>query len=209
MNAIPSRGLYVITPQWYPDGARLLKAVHAALAGGTAVVQFRDKSDDSVWRLETAQGLNALCSEFHAPLVINDDVGLTRACGAAGIHLGREDVDPATARRELGAGCWIGVSCYNQFSRAVSAAASGADYLALGSMYPSPTKPAAVKCEPDVVARAGQLGLPLVAIGGITPENGAPLVHAGADFLAVISAVFDQADIRAAAQKFAAIWNKT
>ena len=208
MNTMSARGLYAITPQWYPERERLLEAVHAALTGGAAVVQFRDKSGDSAWRLDTARDLHAACSEFNVPLIINDDVELTQACGAEGVHLGREDADPVAARSTLGTGVSIGVSCYNRFSKAVNAAASGADYLAFGSMYPSPTKPAAVKCEPGILVRASQVGLPLVAIGGITPENGAPLVRAGADFLAVISAVFDQADIRVAARKFAALWNE-
>lgn len=204
---MPGKGLYAITPQWYPQQSRLFEGVSAALAGGAAVVQFRDKTGDRTWRLETALGLQRLCSEFDAPLIVNDDLELARACGADGVHLGRDDADPASARKLLGAGCAIGVSCYDQYSRALAAAASGADYVAFGSMYPSPTKPAAVKCEPGVLARAGELGLPVVAIGGITPENGAPLIRAGANFLAVISAVFGQADIRAAAERFAALWN--
>ena len=204
---MPGKGLYAITPQWYPDAARLIEAVRSALEGGAAVVQFRDKSGDAAWRLDTAGRLCEVCAEFEAPLIINDDVGLAVECGADGVHIGREDADPATARSALGAGRIIGMSCYDQYSSAVVAAAAGADYVAFGSMHPSPTKPGAVACDPGVFARAGQLGLPLVAIGGITPENGAPLLRAGAHLLAVISAIFEQEDVRAAAARLVSLWD--
>jgi thiamine-phosphate pyrophosphorylase len=206
MNTLPARGLYALTPQWYPERQRLLDGVHAVLEGGAALIQFRDKSADAEWRLETAAGLQAMCARFRVPLIINDDTGLAKACAAAGVHLGRDDDDPGRARSVLGGRALIGVSCYNRFDRAVTAAAAGADYLAFGSMYPSPTKPAAVQCEPGTLMRARELDLPLVAIGGITPENSAPLLQAGADFLAVISAVFEQEDIRAAAHRFRKLW---
>jgi thiamine-phosphate pyrophosphorylase len=203
---MPGKGLYAITPGWYPDGERLVGAVRAVLAGGAAMVQFRDKSGDDAWRRATAEALLAACEEFHAPLIINDDVGLAAAIGADGVHLGRDDGDPAAARDALGQERVIGVSCYDQYARAVAAAAAGASYLAFGSMSSSPTKPGAVRCDPGVLGQARALGLPLVAIGGITHQNGAPLIRAGADFLAVISAVFDGTDIRAAAQRFASLW---
>jgi thiamine-phosphate pyrophosphorylase len=206
MIAMPARGLYALTPQWYPDRRRLLDAVRSALDGGAALIQFRDKSGDGPWRLETAVRLRSVCADYRVPLVINDDLALAGACGAAGVHLGREDASVAVARQALGGRAIIGVSCYNRFDRAQAAAAAGAGYLAFGSMYPSSTKPDAARCETGLLRKARALGLPLVAIGGITKENGPPVIRGGADFLAVISGVFDQADIARAARGFAALW---
>lgn len=206
MNTMPDRGLYAITPQWYPDERRLLTGVGAALDGGAAVVQFRDKSGDAEWRRHTAGKLRGLCAGYGVPLIINDDIELAKSCGAPGVHLGRDDAGIRTARERLGKHALIGMSCYNEPGRA--AAAQGAAYLAFGSMYPSSTKPGAVRCELQTLTRAAALGWPLVAIGGITPENGTMVIRAGADFLAVISAVFEQKDIERAARRFAALWNE-
>jgi thiamine-phosphate pyrophosphorylase len=126
--------------------------------------------------------------------------------GADGLHLGRADGDIKAMRAAAGPGLLLGVSCYNQLERAAAAVAAGADYLAFGSMYPSGTKPGAVHCGAEVLSQARNMGRPVVAIGGITPENGGPLIEAGADFLAVIEAVFGAPDVRQAAERFAALW---
>jgi thiamine-phosphate pyrophosphorylase len=196
-------GLYVITEDRPPADRPVAAGVEAALRGGARVVQYRDKSEDRARRLEEARALKRLCGDHAALLLINDDVELAAAVAADGVHLGRDDPDLAGARARLVAGSLIGITCYNQFERAQQAAAQGADYIAFGSFYPSPTKPQAVHADPELLRRAKrELSLPTVAIGGISPENGAALVRAGADMLAVISAVFAAPDITAAARAF-------
>ena len=201
-----SSGLYVITPQRYPDDVRLLSECEAALLGGASLLQFRDKSTDTAWRFEVATQLNALCRAHDVPLIINDDIELARRVGAAGVHLGREDAPIAAARKELPPGSHIGWSCYNRLDLAESGRLQGATHLAFGSMYASTTKPGAVRCPLDTLSAARVFGLPLVAIGGITLENGAALINAGASYLAVVSAVFDAPDVRRAAEQFSALW---
>lgn len=195
------RGLYAITPE--ARTAPITDLVTAALAGGARLLQYRDKSRDAGRRLAEAQALLALCRGSGVPLLINDDVELARHIRADGVHLGRDDPDPAAARALLGPRAIIGVSCYDDFGRAAAAAAAGAHYVAFGRFFPSRSKPGAVQADPALLARArGQLGLPVVAIGGVTPENAALLISAGADMVAVIDAVFGQPDVRAAAYAF-------
>lgn len=194
------RGLYAIT-----NGPRvdLLEAAHASLRGGARILQYRDKGSGGVRRLQEARALAQLCADFDVPLIVNDDVDLAFASGAAGVHLGEGDAAVAEARARLGSQAIIGVSCYDSLRRAREAAAAGADYLAFGAFFSSPTKPLARRAAPELLSEAKTLELPLVAIGGITSDNGGLLIEAGADHLAAISAVFDATDIRAAAQRFA------
>lgn len=202
-HRFPHRGLYAIT-----DGPRadLLEAVAQALAGGARVLQYRDKTTDSTRRQAEAAALKRLCDAYAVPLLVNDDVALAVAVGADGVHLGRDDGEVAAARAALGAGAIVGVSCYDSLDRARAAAAAGADYVAFGAFFPSPTKPHAARASLDLLRQSAALGLPRVAIGGITPDNACGLVEAGADFLAVISAVFGATDVRAAAQRFARLY---
>jgi len=202
-SLFPSHGLYAIT-----DGPRidLLEVVAQALAGGARVLQYRDKTADAARRHAEAAALKQLCDTHAVPLIVNDDVALAVAVGAAGVHLGRDDDDVAAARAALGAGAIIGVSCYDSLERARAAAAAGADYVAFGAFFPSPTKPQAVRASLDLLRQSATLGVPRVAIGGITPDNAPSLVEAGADFLAVISAVFATPDVCAAAQRFARLY---
>ncbi|GAB3787635.1 thiamine phosphate synthase [Dyella agri] len=201
---LPDRGLYAIT-----DGPRddLSDVVAQALAGGARVVQYRDKTADAARRHAEANALKQLCDARAVPLIINDDVALAAAVGAAGVHLGRDDGDVAAARAVLGAGAIVGVSCYDSLDRARAAAAAGASYVAFGAFFPSPTKPHAVRASLDLLRQSAALDLPRVAIGGITPDNAPSLVEAGADFIAVISAVFGATDVRAAAQRFARLYS--
>lgn len=206
MKTVFNPGLYAITPQRYPDATRLACEVRAALEGGAAMVQFRDKSGDSEWREPVAITLKAACDAFGVPLIINDDVGLAAEIGAAGVHLGKGDSRVESARSALGRNLLIGVSCYDSLARARVAAEQGADYLAFGSVFPSGTKPDAVHCPLTTLTFARALGLPVVAIGGLTPDNGRAAIEAGADGLAVISAVFDAPDVRKAAETFSRLW---
>ena len=195
------RGLYAITDAHVTD--RLARDVEQALRGGAAIIQFRDKSDDQVRRLQTAQALRELTRRHQALLIINDDVALAAQIEADGVHIGRHDAGLREARARLGAEAIIGISCYNQFELARQAVEAGADYIAFGRFYPSKTKPDAVPAGLDLLRRARQeLDIPVVAIGGITVDNAAPLLEAGADMLAVVEGLFTQPDIRAATRQF-------
>jgi thiamine-phosphate pyrophosphorylase len=201
-------GLYAIADSHYLAADQFVPAARAALAGGAHVIQYRDKKSDPVTRERIARELHTLCREFSVPLIINDDVTLARSTGAAGVHLGRDDPHIEAARATLGPGAVIGVSCYNDLDRARAAAAAGADYVAFGRFYPSRTKPQAVPATPDLLRAArAALKIPIVAIGGITPDNGGILIDAGADALAVIEGVFAQPDIRAAAERYARLFS--
>jgi thiamine-phosphate pyrophosphorylase len=196
-------GLYAITPD-EPDTAELLCKVRLALHGGARVLQYRNKAADQALRLKQAIALRKLTHEFSMPLIINDDAGLAQKVDADGVHLGGEDGSVAAARAVLGGAKLIGVSCYNRMALAHEAVRQGADYVAFGSFFASAVKPDAVVASPDLLRQARrEIVLPLVAIGGITVHNGAQLLEAGADALAVISAVFGAADIRDAARQFA------
>ncbi|MDA8127280.1 MAG: thiamine phosphate synthase [Betaproteobacteria bacterium] len=192
-------GVYAITPET-ADTERLLGQVEAALAGGVAAVQYRDKSGDVARRHEQASKLVALCRRFGVPLIVNDDLRLADLADADGVHLGRGDGSVREARIILGPGKFIGASCYQDIELALAAQAAGADYVAFGSFFASPTKPAAPRASLDLLREAApRIAVPLVAIGGITRANAAQLLDAGADSLAVSSGLFDAPDIRAAA----------
>ncbi len=200
-------GLYAITdPQLCPDGT-LVNQVEQTLSGGCRVIQYRDKRPDRGLRRSLAKQLLALCSRYQALLIINDDARLACDIGAHGVHLGQDDPDPAAARALLGDSAIIGVSCYNRLDLALEAAEQGVDYVAFGRFFPSRTKPGAVQAEPGLLQQARDtIDLPLVAIGGITPENGAPLIAAGADMLAVIHGVFGQPDAGAASRRLCGLF---
>ena len=193
-------GLYAITDSSLIPGGELADRVARAIAGGAAIIQYRDKQSTANARLHAAGALSELCRQHDIPLIINDDVELAATVGAAGVHLGKTDASVDQARNRLGAKAIIGVSCYNELERATAAAKAGANYVAFGRFFPSRSKPVAVAAEPALLQQARQLiELPIVAIGGITPDNGGLLLAAGADLLAVIHGVFGQADIQAAA----------
>lgn len=192
-------GVYAITFET-DDTERLLQAVEAALAGGVAAVQYRDKSSDVARRHEQASELVALCRAHGAPLIVNDDLRLADLAGADGVHLGRDDATLREARIILGPKKLVGATCYQSVDLAQAAQAAGADYVAFGSFFASPTKPAAPRANLDLLREAAPaLRVPIVAIGGITLANAPQLIDAGADSIAVLSALFDAPDIRAAA----------
>ncbi len=196
-------GLYAITDSQMGAERDLPQLVEQALKGGAKIVQYRDKSTDHDRRLADASRLLDLCQRHSACFIINDDVELAAAVAADGVHLGRDDPDIESARRRLGEQAIIGVSCYNRLDLATAAQDAGVDYVAFGRFFPSSTKPQAVEAEIELLIQAKQaLHIPIVAIGGITPENGAPLIDAGADMLAVIHGLFGQSDVRAAAEQF-------
>jgi len=191
------RGLYAITPE--AGETELLPAkVALALEGGIAMLQYRRKSEQSV---PEARVLAALCRARGVPFIVNDDLELALAAGADGVHLGRDDGDFASARSKL-KGKLLGVSCYGSLDAARAAVAAGADYVAFGSVFASPTKPAAVRAPLSLFSEARPLGVPVVAIGGITLGNAPQLLKAGADALAVISDLFDAPDIAGRARAY-------
>ncbi len=213
VNKCPSikrhAGLYAIADTQYLDDAHLLPAVGEAITGGARIIQYRDKSHDTLTRLAQAKKISALCRQHGVLFIINDDVALAKESQADGVHLGREDAALTQAREQLGPQAIIGVSCYNDLARAEAAEKQGADYVAFGRFFPSRTKPQAVQASLVLLREAKRkLHIPVVAIGGITPENGASLIAAGADALAVIEGVFGQADVRAAAERYARLFTK-
>lgn len=191
------RGVYLITPD-IDDSGLLLDRTRAALEGGLALLQYRNKSASAELRHQQASLLLALCRCHSVPLIINDDQELAQRIGAEGVHLGGEDGCLATARSRLGTHALIGASCYASLDRAQRAQREGASYVAFGAFAPSATKPAAARAHPALLTEAQGLRLPLVAIGGITPALAPSLVAAGADLLAVITAVYSAADPSAA-----------
>ena len=200
------RGLYAITSQAIcADPPRLQAAVSAALAGGTTLIQYRDKWSDAATRESNARALLKLCRAQGVPLIINDDLDLACATGADGVHLGASDAPLAAARRRLGREAIVGVTCGDSMERARKAAEGGASYIALGRFFASRTKPDApgVSLEHLAEVRRALPQAPVCAIGGVTPDNGAQLVRAGAEMLAAVDAIFRADDIAAAAARFA------
>lgn len=197
------RGVYLITPD-HADTERLVELSSRAISAGVALLQYRNKAADRRLRSSQAEALKGVCARWSVPLIINDDIELAEAIGAAGLHLGGDDGSLASARERMGPDSLLGASCYSSLARAREAKAQGANYIAFGTFAPSPTKPAAARAEPSLLGQAAGLGLPRVAIGGITPALAPALVAAGADLLAVISHVFEAADPAAAVSELRA-----
>jgi thiamine-phosphate pyrophosphorylase len=197
----PHRGLYAITQTADKSIRQILSEVEAVLKGGALVLQYRDKV--SADKKVLASLLVKLCHAYQVPLLINDDVELALLVGADGVHLGKDDGDIAIARQLLGPDAIIGISCYNNVDHALSMQAQGADYVAFGRFFPSNSKPLAAPAQIETLQKAKQLlHIPLVAIGGILPENADVLLAAGADLLAVIGGVFDKPDPEVAAREY-------
>ncbi|HTY03494.1 MAG TPA: thiamine phosphate synthase [Rhodocyclaceae bacterium] len=205
------RGLYAVTPddRLLP---RLSALVSAALDGGARLVQYRNKLAPAPLRRAQAAELLRVCRAYGARLIVNDDLWLAIEIGADGAHVGRGDLpghDLATAREALGPKRLLGVSCYNDPARAEVAAKAGADYIGVGSMYPSATKPGALLATPELLAEARRrFAGPVAAIGGITIGNAPDVIAAGADMVAVISDLFDAMDISRRAEEFQLLFDQ-
>ena len=202
------RGLYAITSEALcRQPERLPGAVAAALAGGARLIQYRDKHNTAEIRGHLAGQLLRLCRQRGVPLVINDDLDLAQAIGADGVHLGSTDAAVEDARARLGPHAVIGRSCHAQLAIAQAAERAGASYVALGRFFESRTKPTAPPATLDYLKRARKhLRLPICAIGGLTPENAAPVIAAGADLVAAVEGVFGAADIEAAARGYSRLF---
>lgn len=207
--SMPNRGLYAITADVEQSIESLAGQVAAAIRGGAVIVQYRRKSVSAALAREELRTLRTVCSDSGALLIVNDDVELALAVGADGVHLGRDDGDWEALASQAGRALLLGVSCYDDIPRAKRAASLGVDYVAFGSFFSSGTKPQARPCPLETLRAArASLDIPIVAIGGITPENGAELVLAGANFLAVISGLFAQPSVESAATRYASLFGE-
>ena len=206
------RGLYAVTPddRLLP---RLSALVEAALEGGTRLVQYRNKQAPAPLRRAQAAELLRICRAYGARLIVNDDLWLAMEIGADGAHVGQDDLpggDLAAARSALGGKRILGVSCYADLDRVALAAEAGADYVGIGSMFPSVTKPAAQPASLEFLSEARRrFDLPVAAIGGITVANARQILAAGADMVAVVSDLFNAMDIRRRAEQFQTLFEKT
>ena len=200
----PPCQLYLVSPLdvggAFPD--RLARALDA---GSVAAFQFRVKGIDQHEAARLAEPLQRICADREVAFIVNDSIALAKRLGADGVHLGQEDGDPREARSELGPDAQIGVTCHDSRHLAMEAGDAGADYVAFGAFYPTATKETKHRADPVILSWWSTLfELPCVAIGGITPENAAPLIAAGADFLAVSNAVWGN-DEAAAVRAFGAV----
>ncbi len=190
MIRFPESGLYAITQTDNKSPDAIINEVAAAIKGGAVIVQYRDKKPVDAPGL--ARELIKICHQHNIPLLINDDIELAALVGADGVHIGRDDGAVVQARKRLGRKAIIGVSCYDFVEQAIAAQAQGATYAAFGRFFPSNSKPLAAPAQIETLRQAKRaLTIPIVAIGGILPDNGGQLLTAGADLLAVIGGVFD------------------
>lgn len=202
-------GLYAITDARLIPESRFAETIELALKGGARIIQYRDKTRDHSKRLQQASEVKHLCDQYQALCIINDDIELALATNADGLHIGRDDGTIYDIRQQFGNHKIIGVSCYNQLALAQVAEQQGADYIAFGSFFPSPTKPDAPRASLELLTQArNQIQTPICAIGGITLNNANQLLEAGADMLAVISDVFANNDVFSASAAFSTLFQK-
>ena len=190
------KGLYAITDENLIAKEAFSEAIESALLGGARIIQYRDKSANQKKRLLQATVLRALCTQYQATCIINDDIDLAKTVNADGVHLGKDDTKLLNARQALGKDAIIGISCYNDIELAVAAENNSADYVAFGTMFSSTTKPDAVTATPAIISLAKQkVNIPVCAIGGITEHNIQQLIGHHTDMAAVISSLFAASDI--------------
>lgn len=200
-------GIYAIADDVVLTDEILLTSVEQALRAGVALLQYRSKTGSDQQRRRQAEALLALCRSYQRPLLINDDVSLCAEIAADGVHLGQQDAPLADARASLGRDAIIGITCHNSIELARRAQDGGADYVAFGRFFASSTKAQAPPANIDTLHRARQeLKLPLVAIGGINADNGAALIAAGADMLAVAGALFTGDDVGTSTRKLVTLF---
>lgn len=201
------QGLYLVTPD-RDDTERLVTLSRVAILAGATVLQYRNKTATPTLKREQARALRSLCTELGAFFIVNDSLELALAVGADGLHAGRDDGEIPALKAASNGRLAIGISCYGDFERARAAHAAGADYVAFGAMYPSPTKPHAPPAPIELITRAKrELGARVACIGGITADNAAALVEAGADWVAVISDIYQATDPRVQAERIARLFH--
>jgi thiamine-phosphate pyrophosphorylase len=200
------QGLYLVTPDW-DDTARLLAVSEQALAEGVALLQYRHKEACPELRMEQSSVLLALCRRYGVPFIVNDHVDLCLLIGADGVHLGGTDANIGRTRALLGPDTLIGASCYGDTQLALDAQDAGASYVAFGGFYPSRVKKYAVTTPPSILDEARlRIQLPRVVIGGMTPDNAAPLVARGVQMVACVSGVYMAPDPARAVREFNALF---
>jgi thiamine-phosphate pyrophosphorylase len=206
ITSLTGHGLYAIT-----NGPRidLLDAVEQALSGGARLLQYLDEETDRDRQRAEATAILQLCHRYGVPMIIHEDVAMALAVGADGVHVGSATDGLDYARAQLGPAAIVGVACRDSLDNARTAVCGGASYVSFGAFFPSPTKPLAPRVPVELLRQSASLGLPRVAIGGITADNGGVLVEAGADYLAAISSVFGTDDIRHAARCLADLYIQT
>ena len=201
----PHKGLYAITQTDGKTADIVIQQVTSALKGGASVIQYRDKTTSD--KVYLAKKLLTICQQYHVPLLINDDAELAKYIGADGVHIGKDDGGITNARKILGSQAIIGISCYDDINIALQAEKNGVDYVAFGRFFPSNSKPLALPAHIETLRLAKtKINLPIVAIGGILPENGGELLRAGADLLAVIGGIFDK-DPEQSAKDYTTLFN--
>ena len=205
MKAQPDYSIYLVTDDGCLQGRTLIDCVREALEGGVTLVQYRAKTASSAEMYAEALQLKALCDSFNVPLIINDRLDIAMAVGAAGVHLGQDDLPCAAARKILGEDYIIGVSAHNP-SEAKAALQNGADYLGCGAVFGTATKADVQKLGTDgLAAICREKGLPVVGIGGVTADNYREVRAAGADGAAIVSGILAQSDIRATVKAIAKV----
>jgi len=205
MKAQPDYSIYLVTDDGCLQGRALIDCVREVLEGGVTLVQYRAKTASSAEMYDEALQLKALCDNFNVPLIINDRLDIAMAVGAAGVHLGQDDLPCAAARRILGEDYIIGVSAHNP-AEAKAALQSGADYLGCGAVFGTATKADVKKLGTDgLAAICREKGLPVVGIGGVTADNYREVRAAGADGAAIVSGILAQPDIRATVEAIAKV----
>lgn len=205
MKAQPDYSIYLVTDDGCLQGRALIDCVREALEGGVTLVQYRAKTASSAEMYAEALQLKALCDSFNVPLIINDRLDITMAVGAAGVHLGQDDLPCAAARKLLGEDYIIGVSAHNP-AEAKAALQSGADYLGCGAVFGTATKADVQKLGTEgLAAICREKGLPVVGIGGVTADNYREVRAAGADGAAIVSGILAQPDIRATVKAIAKV----
>ena len=203
------RGLYAITDEKLIPENHFRHTIERALQGGARILQYRDKSSDHKKRKRQGVLLRELCDQYHALLIINDDLELAGHVNADGIHLGKEDASISAARTSLGEHAIIGISCYNQIELAIEAENAGANYVAFGAFFASTIKPEARSAELDLLTEAkNRLNIPICAIGGITADNAKQVFDAGADMAAVIGGLFGHPQIETISRQITEITHK-
>ncbi|WP_304159051.1 thiamine phosphate synthase [Phascolarctobacterium succinatutens] len=205
MKAQPDYSIYLVTDDGCLQGRALIDCVREALEGGVTLVQYRAKTASSAEMYAEALQLKALCDSFNVPLIINDRLDIAMAVGAAGVHLGQDDLPCAVARKLLGEDYIIGVSAHNP-AEAKAALQSGADYLGCGAVFGTATKADVKKLGTEGLAAICKAkGLPVVGIGGVTADNYREVRAAGADGAAIVSGILAQPDIRATVRAIAKV----
>jgi thiamine-phosphate pyrophosphorylase len=203
-------GLYVITDEKLIPRKRFVETVEKAIKGGAKIVQLREKKSSRDEILRLAGELLKLTRRYNVPLIINDNLEIARDLAAEGVHLGQDDASLAEARRVLGNSAIIGVSCYSSIERGIEAYKQGADYLAFGTPFFTPTKPDRQPTSFEILKEAKRVipKIPIFAIGGITPQNVGSVLETGVDGIAVITSVFGSSDPEKVSRQLSAFFEE-